>query len=128
VKSNRRYRRHTEIIRACALRIDFAHFRCTCIQYVRSVYHPKCTQRLIIGIIRTVSEAYESHRMLADLRRQNGMVKEHGFFIHLHPSYSSIRNFQQQRFAKTQLILNFYAQMSCQNDWNNFLLLNTNPL
>ena len=27
---------------------------------------------------------------------------------------------------KTRLIFNFYAQISCKNDWNNFLLLNTN--
>ena len=27
---------------------------------------------------------------------------------------------------KTRLILNFYAHISCNNDWNNFLLLNTN--
>jgi len=27
---------------------------------------------------------------------------------------------------KTQLIFNFYAQISCKNDWNNFLLLKTN--
>ena len=28
---------------------------------------------------------------------------------------------------KTRLIFNFYAHISCKNDWNNFLLLNTNP-
>ena len=27
---------------------------------------------------------------------------------------------------KTRLIFNVYAQISCKNDWNNFLLLNTN--
>jgi len=27
---------------------------------------------------------------------------------------------------KTRLIFNFYAKISCKNDWNNFLLLNTN--
>jgi len=43
--------------------------RCTCIQYVRSVYHPESTKRLIVGIIRTVTEAHESHLLLADLRR-----------------------------------------------------------
>jgi len=53
--------------------------------------------------------------------------KKHGFLIHLHPSFSYIRNFQQQRFAKTRLMLNLYAQISCNNDWNNFLLLNTKP-
>jgi len=53
------------------------------------------------------------------------MVK-HGFFIHLHPSYSSIRNYQQKRFTKTRLTFNFYAQLSCTNDWNNFVLLKTN--
>jgi len=61
-----RYRRLTEIIRACALRIDLKF---------EMVYRPECTKCLIIGIIRTVREAYESHRLLADLRRQNGMVK-----------------------------------------------------
>ena len=129
MKSNRRYRRLTEIIRACVIRIDlkFAKFRFTCIQYVRSVYHPKCIQRLILGIIRTVTEAYESHRMLADLRAPKRQGKIHGFLIYLHTSYSSIRNFQQQRFAKARLILIFYAHISCKNDCNNFLLLNTNP-
>jgi len=56
--------------------------------------------------------------------------KRHGktrLFINLHLSYSSIRNYQQWRFAKTRLIFNFYAHISCNNDWNNFLLLNTNP-
>jgi len=86
-KSNRRYRRLTEIIRACALRID-----------LKWVYHPECTKRLIIGIIQTVTEAYELHRLLADLRRKNGMVKT--FFIHLHPSYSLIRIYKPSRFAK----------------------------
>jgi len=50
--------------------------------------------RLKIGIIRTVTEEYESQRLLADLRRQIGMV-QNGFFIHLRPSGSSIRNYQQ---------------------------------
>ena len=54
------------------------------------VYHPECTKRLIIGIIRTVTEAYESRLLIADLRRQNGMVKKHGFypsasFLSFHP-------------------------------------------
>jgi len=40
--------------------------------------------RLIIGIIRTVSEAYESHRLLADLRCEKGKI----------PSYSFIRKYQ----------------------------------
>ena len=92
---------------------------------VRCVYHPEGTKCLIIGINRTVTEAYESHRLLEDLRRQNGMVK-HGIFIYLHPSYSSIRNYQQYRFAKNKLIFNFFAHISCTNDRNNFLLLNTN--
>ena len=53
------------------------------------------------------------------------MVKTR-LFIHLHPSYSSIRNYQQYRFAKNTLIVNFYAHISCKNDLNNLLLLNTN--
>jgi len=121
MKSNRRYQRLTEIIRACALRIDLNFemglsklpavitsldstlylssnaWRNRCEEI--GVYHQECTARLIIGIIRTVTEAYESHRLLADLRRQNGMVKTR-LFIHLHPSYSSNRNYQQWRFAK----------------------------
>ena len=32
--------------------------------------HPECAKRLIIGIIRTVTEAYESHQLLADLLYQ----------------------------------------------------------
>ena len=52
------------------------------------------------------------------------MVK-HGLFIHLHPSYSSIHN-SQQDLLKTRLIFNLYAHISCKNDWNNLLLLNTN--
>jgi len=32
---------------------------------VRCVYHPEGTKCLIIGIIRTVTEAYESHRLLS---------------------------------------------------------------
>jgi len=56
--------------------------------------------------------------------------KQHGekkkFFIHLHPSCSSIRNYQQSRLTKTRLFFSFYAQISCKNDWNNFLSLNTN--
>jgi len=35
---------------------------------------PECTKRLIISIIRTGTEAYESNQLLADLRRQNSMV------------------------------------------------------
>ena len=85
--------------------------RCTCIQYVRSVYHPECTKRLIIGIIRTVTESYESHRLLADLRRQNGVVKKHSFFLPICiflilPSVI-INN---KDLLKTRLIFNFYAQ------------------
>ena len=68
--------------------------RCTCIQYVCSVYHPECTKRLIKGKLRTVTEVYELHRLLFGIVAPNGMVKKH-FFIHLHPSYSSIRNYQQ---------------------------------
>jgi len=45
-------------------------------------------QTLIIGIILNVAEAYESHRLPADLR--HGKTR---LFIHLHPSYSSIRNY-----------------------------------
>jgi len=44
--------------------------------------------------------AYESQRLLADLSHQNGMEKNTAFFIYLHSSYSSIRNYQQQRYAK----------------------------
>jgi len=102
--------------RACALRIDLKF---------EMVYHPECTKRLIICIIRTVMEAYESHRLLADLRRQNGMVKTRFFLsicFFLIPSVV-INN---KDLLKTQLIFNFYAHISCKNDWNNFLLLNTN--
>jgi len=54
------------------------------------------------------------------------MVKTHSFFIHLHP-YSSIRIYQQKRLAKNMVLFSFfYAQISCKNDWNNFLLLITN--
>ena len=91
------------------------------------VYHTEYTKRLIKGIIRMVTKAYESHQLLRDLRCQNSMVKKHGFFIHLHHFYSTIRNYQQYRFAKTRLSFNFYANISCKNDLNNFLLLNTNP-
>ena len=38
-------------------------------------HHPECNKGLIIGIIWTVTEAYESHRLLVDLGRQSGMVK-----------------------------------------------------
>ena len=62
-QSNRWYRWLTAILRACALRID-----------LKWVYHPDCTKGQIKCIIRTVTEAYVSHRLLADLRRQNGMV------------------------------------------------------
>ena len=41
-------------------------------------HQPECTKH-IIGISRTVTEAYESPRLLADLRRQNGMVKTRHF-------------------------------------------------
>ena len=34
-------------------------------------------------------------------------------------------NLVNKDLLKTWLIFNFYAQISCKNDWNNFLLLNT---
>ena len=92
-KSNRRYRRLTEIIRACALRMDLK-VEMGLSPRMHQTFKKRFTKRLIIGIIRTVTEAYESHRLLADLRHQNGKVKTR-VFCHLHPSFSSIRNYQQ---------------------------------
>ena len=110
-KSNRRYRIHTEIIRACALRI-----------YLKWINHPECTKHLIIGINRTVTEAYESHRLIAYLRRQNGIRL---FFIDILLIISSAI-ISNKDLLKTRFIFNLYAHISCKNDWNNFLLLNTN--
>jgi len=94
-------------------------------QTLKKVYQPECTKRLIIGIIRTVTEAYQSHKLLPELRRHNGMVK-HGFLsICIHLILPSVI-ISIKDLLKTQLMLNFYAQMSCINDWNNILLLNTN--
>ena len=56
------------IIRTCALRIDLKF---------EMGLSPRMHQTSKIGIIRTVKGAYKSNRLLADLRRQNGMVK-HG--------------------------------------------------
>jgi len=82
------------------LRKKYAHARYASIKKIDMVYHPECTKRLIIGIIRTFKEAYESHRLLADLRRQKRHGNKQGFFINLHPSYSFFRNYQQLRFVK----------------------------
>jgi len=41
----------------------------------KGINHLEFTKFLIIGLIRTVTEADESRRLLADLKRQNGMVK-----------------------------------------------------
>ena len=90
----------------CASGIDlkFAH-HC-------SVYHPECTKRLIIGIIWKVTEAYESHWLRADLRRQNGMVKRLFLFICILLILPSII-INNKDLLKTRLIFNFYAQISC---------------
>jgi len=74
-------------------------------------------------MIQTVTEAYESHRLLADLRRQNGMEKN-GFFIPCILLILPSVIINNKVLLKTRLIFNFYA--SYKNDWNNFLLLNTN--
>jgi len=54
--------------------------------------------------------------------------KRHGkktrFFIHLLIIRPSVV-ITNKDLLKTRLIFNFYAQMSCKIDWNNFLLLNT---
>jgi len=67
-----------------------------------------------------------SNGSLRVLRRQNGMVKNTAFLsiciLLILPSVI-ITN---EDLLNTQLIFNFYAQISCKNDWNNFLLLNTN--
>ena len=64
--------------------------------------------------------------MLADLRHQNGIIKTRLFlsicFFLIRPSVF-INN---KDLLKTRLIFNSYAHISCKNDWNNFLLLNTN--
>jgi len=44
------------------------------------VHHQECTKRLIIGIIQTVTESYESHSLLADLKRKNGIVTHTAFY------------------------------------------------
>jgi len=85
--------------------------QCTCIQFVRSVFHPECTKCLIIGIIRMVTEVYESHRLLANLRHQNSVVKNTAFLsicICLILPSVIINN----KDLKTRLIFSFYAQFS----------------
>ena len=100
-KSNRRYRRLKEIIRTCALRINLKF---------KNVYHPECTKRLIIGIIRTVTEACESHRFLADMRRQIGMVKTRLFLsiciLLIRPNVV-INNINNKDLLTIRLIFNF---------------------
>jgi len=86
------------------------------------VYHPECTKRLIIGIIRSLRvtpiacglEAPKQHHKIAAFLSI--------CFVLIRPSVV-INN---KDLLKTWLIFNFYAQLSCKNDWNNFLLLNTN--
>jgi len=51
-----------------------------------------------MGIIQMITETYESRRLLANgMVKKHGMVKETRFFLSiiLHPSHSSIRNYQQ---------------------------------
>jgi len=69
--------------------------RCTCIQYGRSVYRPECTKRLIICKIRVTL-------ITCGLEAPKRHGKKQDFLsIHLHPSYSAMRNYQQQRFAQS---------------------------
>ena len=93
-------------------RFEIPTQQCTCIQYVHSVYHAECTKCIIIGIIWMVTEVYESHRLLANLKRQNGMVKNTAFLsiciLLILPSVI-INN---KDLLKTWLIFNFYAQFS----------------
>ena len=87
------------------------------ISNLKWVYHPECTKRLILGIIQTVTEANESHRLLADLRRQNGMVKSMACLsICILLILPSVIINDKDYFAKTRLILNFHAHISCKND------------
>jgi len=106
-KINRRYRRLKEIIRTCALRIILKFdmgLSSSMHQTSNNRYNP---------IIRTVTEAYKSHRLLADFRRQNGMVKNRAFLsiciLHILPSVI----INSKDLLKTRLIFNFYAHISC---------------
>jgi len=73
-KSNRQYWRLTEIICACALHIDLKF------EMGLSPRKHQTSDNRYMCIIQTVTEAYKSHRLLADLRRQNGMVKTRLFY------------------------------------------------
>jgi len=109
------------------LRKQYAHARYASIWNLKWVYHPECPKRLIICIIRTVTEACESPQLRVDLRRQNGMVKTAFLFICILLILSTV-NINNEDLLITRLIFNVYAQISCKNDWNwnSFLLLNTN--
>jgi len=105
---------------------------CTLSLYMYSIcpqcLSPRITKCLIKGIIRTVTEAYESHRLLEDLRRKNGMGKNTSFLSICILFILPYLIINKKDLLKTCLIFNCYAhKFSCKNDWNNFLLLNTNP-
>jgi len=48
---------------------------------IRTQHHPECTKRIIIGILRMVTEAYESHRLLADFNNNKDLLKTRLVFI-----------------------------------------------
>ena len=88
------------------------------------VYHPECTKRLIIGIVWSLRVTPIAYGLEAPKRhRKNTAYLSICFFL-IQPSV--VINIKD--LLKTRLIFNFYAHISCKNDWNNVLLLNTNGL
>jgi len=62
---------------------------------------------------------YGSLRVTPDLRCQTGMVKTR-LFIHLSFLIRPSVVINNKDLLKIRLIFNFYAHISCKNDWNNF--------